>query len=142
MPADVTEQGIAARMRLCAAPFKWLLIALMVVSFAGRPWAQSLPASTGGCGGPNAAAMEHVYSAATDETGKVEASDTAPLQHDSGKTNSANCIKSCAAVQVLAMPAAPLWAAEAWPQIYVTVIAATLIGQNPKPELSPPIALT
>jgi hypothetical protein len=139
--ADVTEQGIAARMRLCAAPFKWLLIALIVVSFAGRPWAQSLPASTGGCGGTSTAAMEHAYSAVMDETGKIAASEAAAPQHDSGKTNSANCVKSCAAVQVLAMPAAPLWTAEVWPQTHVAGVEATLNGQNPKPELSPPIAL-
>lgn len=115
-------------MGLCAAPFKWLLIALMVVSFAGRPWAQSLP---GGCGGVSASAMEHA----------VAADETAPPQHDSGKTNGANCVKSCAAVQVLAMPAAPLWTAEVWPQIHVAGVEATLTGQNPKPELSPPIVL-
>jgi hypothetical protein len=138
---DVTEPGKSARMRLCAAPFKWLLIALMVVSFAGRPWAQSLPASTGGCGGTSAVAMEHAYSAAADETGKIAASESTAPQHDSAKAKGANCVKSCAAVQVLAMPATPSWAAEVWPQIHVAAVAVTLIGQNPKPELSPPIAL-
>lgn len=128
-------------MRLCAAPFKWLLIALMVVSFAGRPGAQSLPASTGGCGGTSAAAMEHAYSAAADDTGKIAAGETTAPQHDFGKAKGANCVKSCAAVQVLAMPAAPLWTAEVWPQIHGTAVAVVLIGQNPKPELSRPIAL-
>lgn len=135
MAPDVTEPGKSARMRLCAAPFNWLLIALMVVSFAGRPWAQSLPASTGGCGG--APAMAHAASA-QHVAGKI---DIGAAHHDSGKTNTADCAKSCAAVQVLAMPAAPSWAAEVWPQIHVAAITAVMIGQNPKPELSPPIAL-
>jgi hypothetical protein len=83
-------------MRLCAAPFKWLLIALMVMSFAGRPWAQSLPASTQGCGGTNAAAVEHA--AAAHVTAKIAVSETAAPKRDSGKADSADCVKSCAAV--------------------------------------------
>jgi len=124
-------------MRLCAAPFKWLLIALMVMSFAGRPWAQSLPASTQGCGGTNAAAVEHA--AAAHVTAKIAVSETAAPKRDSGKADSADCVKSCAAVQVLAMPAAPLWSAEVWPQIHLVAVEAILHGQTPKPELSPPI---
>jgi hypothetical protein len=125
-------------MRLCAAPFKWLLIALMVMSFAGRPWAQSLPASTEGCGGTNAAAVEHA--AAAHVMANIAVNETAAPKHDSGKANSANCVKSCAAVQVLGMPAVPLWSAKVWPQIHLVAVEATLHGQTPKPELSPPIA--
>jgi hypothetical protein len=122
-----------------AVSFKWLLIGLLVMSFAGRPWAQTLPASTQGCGEQNAVAIEHAYSAATHETGKIEASEAASPQHDSGKAKSADCIKSCAAVQVLAISATPSWTAEVWPQIHVAAVEATLHGQTPKPELSPPI---
>jgi hypothetical protein len=121
-----------------AVPLKWLLIGLMVVSFAGRPWAQTLPASTQGCGGQTAA-IEHAYSATTHETGKIKASEAASPQHDSGKAKSADCVKSCAAVQVLAISATPSWTAEVWPEIHLAAVEATLHGQTPKPELSPPI---
>jgi hypothetical protein len=122
-----------------AVLFNWLLIGLMVVSFAGRPWAQVLPATTQGCGGQTAA-IEHTYTAATHETGTIETGKTTAPQHDSGKAKSADCVKSCAAVQVLAISAVPSWAAETWPQIHSAAVEATLHGQTPKPELSPPIA--
>ena len=127
-------------MRLCAAPFKWLLIVLMVVSFAGRPWAQSLPASTGGCGGSSTTAMEHAHSAVDHDSGMTAAGKTASPKHDSGQAKSADCVKSCAALQVLAISVVPSWTAKAWPQVRVTGIEAPLHGQNPEPELFPPIA--
>ncbi len=123
-----------------AALFKWLLIGLMVVSFAGRPWAQSLPVPTAGCGGSNAATMEHAASAAADEAGKIATSESPAPQHNSGKAKSADCVKSCTAAPVLAMSAAPSWSAEGWPQIHLAAVAAILHGQEPEPELFPPIA--
>jgi len=126
-------------MRLCAKPFKWLLIGLMVVSFAGRPWAQALP--TSGCGGSTSAAMEHAYTAAIDEAGTITASEMAAPQHEPGQTKSANCVKSCTAVPVLALSVAPSWSSEVWPQIHETAVEAILHGLTPEPELFPPIAL-
>jgi hypothetical protein len=127
-------------MRLHATPFKWLLIGLMLVSFAGRPWAQSLPASSAGCGSVSAAAMEHAYSATAQETSDIAASQAALPQHESGKTKSPDCVKSCAAAPVLALTATPSWASEIWPQLHEMPVDVTLNGQTPKPELSPPIA--
>jgi hypothetical protein len=130
-------------MRLRATPFKWLLIGLMLVSFAGRPWAQSLPASVSGCGGLGTAAaatMDHADSAAAQETGKIAAGETTSPQHDSGKTKGADCVKSCAAAPILALTATPSWASGIWPQIHGTPVEVALNGQTPKPELSPPIA--
>ena len=126
-------------MRRCATPFKWLLIGLLVVSFAGRPWAQALPAS--GCGGSTSAVAEHADTAATDEAGTITASETAASQHESGQTKSANCVKSCTAVPVLAISADPSWSFEVWPQIHETAVEVILHGLAPEPELFPPIAL-
>jgi hypothetical protein len=123
-----------------AAPFKWLLIGLMAVSFAGRPWAQSLPASTQGCGGSSTVAMQAIDSAATHETGMIAADKAAMPQHDSGKTKSADCVKSCAAVQVMGLVAVT-WSPEVWPQIHSVTIEIALSGHPPKPELFPPITL-
>ena len=128
-------------MRMRATPFKWLLIALMAVSFAGRPWAQGLPTSTAGCGGLSAAVMGHAYTAAAAEAGKIVGGEMAAPQHEPAKTKSADCIKSCTAVPVLAMSAAPSWSAEVWPQIHLAAVEAILHGQTPEPELFPPIAL-
>ena len=125
------------------APFKWLLIGLMLVSFAGRPWAQSLPASTQGCGGSVAVAMQSTNSMATHEAheaGEIAASEMAMPQHDSGKAKSIDCVKSCAAVQVMGLVAVT-WSPEVWPQIHSATIEIALSGHPPKPELSPPIAL-
>jgi len=126
-------------MRMRAAPFKWLLIGLMVVSFAGRPWAQALPALTQGCGGSGVMAVQSAHPAVTREAGRIPADETAVPQHDSGRTKSADCAKNCAAVQVLGL-AAMTWSPEVWPQIHSAAIAVALNGHPPKPELSPPIA--
>jgi hypothetical protein len=126
-----------------AVPFKWLLIGLMLVSFAGRSWAQSLPASTEGCGGSSAVAMQSANSTATHETheaGVIVASETATPQHDTGKAKSIDCVKSCAAVQVMGL-VAMAWFPDVWPQIHSAAIEVALNGHQPKPELSPPIAL-
>jgi hypothetical protein len=125
---------------MLATPLKWLLIGLMVVSFAGRPWAQALPASTQGCGGSSAAVMQSVHPAATHKAGKIAADETAAPQDESGKTKSADCVKSCAAVQVLGL-ATMTWFPEVWPQIHSAAIEVALKGHPSKPELSPPIAL-
>ncbi|MBI3704996.1 MAG: hypothetical protein HY244_14400 [Rhizobiales bacterium] len=123
-----------------AKPFKWLLVGLMVLSFAGRPWAQSLPASSeAGCGGSRTVTMQAVDSAAAHEIGASMADEAVMPQHDSGKAKSADCAKSCAAVQVMAL-AAMTWSPEVWPQSHSTTIEVALIGHPPKPELSPPIA--
>jgi len=122
-----------------ATPFKWLLIGLMVVSFAGRPWAQVLPVSTQGCGGSIVMAMQSAHPAVMQEAGKIAADEMAAPQDDSGRTKSADCVKSCAAVQVLGL-AAMTWSPEAWPQIHSAAIEVALNGHPPKPELSPPIA--
>jgi hypothetical protein len=129
-----------ARMRLHATPFKWLLIGLLLVSFAGRPWAQSLPASSARCGSLSSAAMEHVYSAAAHDTGDSVAAKKAMPHHESDKAKSPDCVKSCAAAPVLALTATPSWASEIWPHIHEMPVDLTLNGQSPKPELSPPIA--
>jgi hypothetical protein len=121
-----------------ATPFKWLLIALLVVSFTGRPWAQALAASPGhGCGGAHAVAVEtgtsmpmHVGKAATDET--------ATANYDSVKPMLGSCVKSCAATPI--MGHAPVaWSAEVWPQAHSAAVDGALRGYPPKPELSPPI---
>ena len=66
--------------------------------------------------------------------------EAAAPQHESGKTKSADCIKSCAAVQVLGL-VAMAWLPEVWPQVHSAAIDVALNGRSPKPELSPPIAL-
>jgi hypothetical protein len=124
---------------MLAMPLKWLLIGLMVVSFVGRPWVQALPASAQGCGGSSAVAMQSAHPAVTHEAGKIAADETAAPQNDSGKTKSADCVKSCAAVQVLGL-AVMTWSPEVWPQIHSAAIEVALNGHPPKPELSPPIA--
>jgi hypothetical protein len=127
-------------MRMRATPFKWLLIGLMLVSFAARPWAQALPASTQGCGGSSAVAMQSAHLAATHEAGKIATEKTAAPQHDFAKAKNADCVKICAAVQVLGLTAMT-WFPEVWPQIHSAAIEVALNGHPPKPELSPPIAL-
>jgi hypothetical protein len=123
-----------------AKSFKWLLVGLMLVSLAGRPWAQALPASSEGCGGSRIMTMQSVDSAATQETGIIAANDASMPQHDSGKTKSADCVKSCGLVQVMGLVTMALLP-EAWPQQQSTAIEIALSGHPPKPELSPPIAL-
>lgn len=120
-----------------ARTFKWLLIGLMVVSFAGRPWAQTSPASTQGCGGTSIAAAHDAGELASSD--RIAASETA-AQHDSGKTKSAECAKTCAALQVMAL-AAMTWSPGVWPQSHDAAIEVALIGHPPKPELFPPIAM-
>jgi hypothetical protein len=126
-------------MRIRATPFKCLLIGLMVVSFAGRPWAQALPVSAQGCGGSSAVAMQSAHLAATHAAGKIATDKAAAPQRDSGKTKSVDCAKNCAAVQVMGL-AAMIWSLEVWPQIHSAAIEVALNGHPPKPELSPPIA--
>lgn len=126
-------------MRLHVTPFKWLLVSLMLVSFAGRPWALSLPASSAECGILNPSAMELAYSAAAKDTGGIVTGKMAMPQHESGKTKSPDCVKSCAAVPVMALTATQTWASEVWPQIHEIPVDIALNGQTPKPELSPPI---
>lgn len=124
-----------------AALFKWLLIGLMVVSFAGRPWTESIAAGAmHGCGTFSAAGTETANSTMTYELGKIAAGDAATPKYDSGKTKSADCVKSCAAVQILGL-AAVAWSLDVWPQIHSATIEIALNGHPPKPELSPPIAL-
>lgn len=119
--------------------FKWLLIGLMVVSFAGRPWTQAWAVSTQGCGASSAGAEQSVHPAVTHEAGTIAAGEPAAAHSDSGKTESADCVKSCAALQVLGL-AAMTWLPEAWPQSRSVTIEVALYGHPPKPELSPPIA--
>ena len=126
-------------MRMRATPFKWLLIGLMVVSFAGRPWAQALPVLAQGCEGSSAVAMQSTHLAATHAAGKIATDETPAPQPDSGKTKSADCAKNCAAVQVMGL-AAMIWSLDVWPQIHSAAIEVALNGHPPKPELSPPIA--
>jgi hypothetical protein len=125
---------------MLAAPFKWLLIGLIVVSFVGRPWAQALPLWPQGCSGSSVVAMQYTRFAMTHAVGKIAANEMAAPQHDSGDTKSADCVKSCAAVQVLGL-AAMTWSPEVWPQIHSAAIAVVLSGHPPKPELTPPIVL-
>ncbi len=126
---------------MCAALFKWLLIGIMALSFAGRPLAQSIAVGAmHGCGTFSAVGTETAISTTTHELGKIAASDTATPKYDSGKTKSADCVKSCAAVQILAL-AAMAWSLDVWPQIHSAAIEVALNGHSPKPELSPPIAL-
>jgi len=122
-----------------ATLFKWLLIGLMVVSFAGRPWAQALATSMQGCGGSSAMVVQSVHPAVTHEAGKMAAGQTTAAQNDSGKTAGVDCVKSCAALQVLGL-AAMTWSPEAWPHGRSVTIEVALHGHPPKPELSPPIA--
>ena len=123
-----------------ATPFKWLLIGLMVVSFAGRPWAQASSASTEGCGGLTAVAMESANPAAMHKAGKIAASETATQKHDSGKPIIADCVKSCAAAPLLGISIMS-WSPDVWPQVHSTAIEVALNGHPPGPELFPPIAL-
>ncbi len=123
-----------------ATPFKWLLIALMVVSFAGRPWAQTSPESTEGCGGLNAVAMESANSAAANGVGKIASSETATPTPDSAKPMVGDCVKTCAAAPILGI-SAMAWAPDAWPQTHSAAIEVALKGHPPEPELFPPIAL-
>ncbi len=127
-------------MFMLATLLKWLLISLILVSFAGRPGAQALPMATQGCGGSSAVAMQSAHLVAAHEAGKIAADEAAAPQHNSGKTKSADCVKSCAAVQVLGF-VVMTWAPEVWPQIHSAAIEVALNGHPPKPELSPPIAL-
>ena len=122
---------------MLATPLKWLLIGLMVVSFAGRPWA--LPVSAQDCGGSSAMATQSAHPAVMHQAGNITTDEIAAPQHDSGRTKSADCVKSCAAVQVLGL-AAVTWSPEVWPQIHSAATAVALNGHPPKPELSPPIA--
>lgn len=118
--------------------FKWLLIALMVLSFAGRPWAQAFSTANEGCGGSRTMTMQTLDSAAAHEMGTSATDEASMPQHDSGKTKSADCVKSCTAVPVMGL-AAMTWSPEVWPQSHSTTIEVALIGHPPKPELSPPI---
>jgi hypothetical protein len=122
------------------ATFKWLLIGLMVVSFAGRPWAQALAVSPGhGCGGAHVVAVDAGTSMATHDVGKAAPGETATVAYDSAKSMLAGCVKSCAATPI--MGHAPVaWYAEVWPQVHSAAIDVALRGHPPKPELSPPIA--
>ena len=122
-----------------ARPFKWLLIGLMVVAFAGRPWVQAWAQPVAGqaiqdCG--SSAANATAMLAADD----IAAGDSTVAHHDSGKAKSADCAKTCAAVQVLGL-VAMTWSPEVWPQIHSAAAEPALTGHPPKPELSPPIAL-
>jgi uncharacterized protein (DUF2342 family) len=117
-----------------ARPFNWLLIGLMVVAFAGRSWAQP------GCGAVGTVAMDSANSTATHKAGEIAASETATQKHDSGKAKSADCVKCCAATQVLGL-IAMAWSPDVWPQIHLAAVEVALHGQMPKPELVPPIAL-
>ena len=124
-----------------ARPFKWLLIGLMVVAFAGRSWAQPVAvASMLGCGAVGTVAMDSANSTATHKAGEIAASETATQKHDSGKAKSADCVKCCAATQVLGL-IAMAWSPDVWPQIHLAAVEVALHGQMPKPELVPPIAL-
>jgi len=108
----------------------------MVVAFAGRPWVQAWAQPVAGqaiqdCGS-TAAAMQ-----AADD---IAAGDSTMAHHDSGKAKTADCAKTCAAVQVLGL-VAMTWSPEVWPQIHSAAAEPALTGHPPKPELSPPIAL-
>jgi hypothetical protein len=123
-----------------ATPFKWLLIALLVVSFTGRPWAQAISVSPGhGCGGAHAVATDTGTAMATHDVGQAATGETATANPDSGQPMLASCVKSCAATPI--MSHAPVaWSAEVWPQAHSATVDPALRGHPPKPELSPPIA--
>ena len=77
----------------------------MAKSFAGRPLAQSIAVGAAhGCGAFSAVGTETAISTTTHELGKIAASDTATPKYDL-KTKSADCVKSCAVVQILALAA-------------------------------------
>jgi hypothetical protein len=124
-----------------AASFKWLLIGLIVVSFAGRPWAQALAVfSTQGCGGVTAVAMQSAHSTAIHAAGKIAPHETATAKNDAGKPMVADCVKICAAAPML-NASTLAWSADVWPQSHAEAIETALRGHPPKPELAPPIAL-
>jgi hypothetical protein len=119
-------------------PLKWLLIGLMVVSFAGRPWAQAFAsAPSHGCGGA-AAAMTHAADVAAAHQ-QLESLTTA-TGDDSAKAMGAGCIKSCAAAPML-IQLPVVWSPDIWPQAHSAAVIDTLRGHPLKPELAPPIAL-
>jgi hypothetical protein len=123
-----------------AQPLKWLLIALLVVSFIGRPWAQALAAAPGhGCGGAHAAAVDSGTAMATHDVGMAATDEAAPANYDAGKPMLASCVKSCAATPIMAH-ASVAWCAEVWPQAHSVAVDGAMRGHSPKPELSPPIA--
>jgi hypothetical protein len=123
-----------------ATPFKYLLIALMVVSCVGRPWAQALTVSPAhGCGGASAAAMEPGTAMAAQAAGRIAAGETAMASHPADSSMSAACVKSCAVTPMLGQMD-QMWSAEVWPQAHPLAVDVALRGYPPKPELSPPIA--
>ena len=121
-----------------AAPFKWLLIGLIVVAIAGQPWAQAFAElSSRGCGSDHATMTEAAHATTMQAPAKMDM--TASVKNDLRADTNATCAKSCATMQEFG-PMAAAWLPEVWPQVHSGAVELAMSGHTPKPELSPPIA--